>query len=645
MMESSRSHFGAYQFLLIIIQLVQIVRGESAGCGSLVTYRQYTVLLDQAPQCYRHGCGTGNTSLTTISSSCSPLAPCYGLWKLISDRFHSDWCESCPHHDVACRIRGWPILNTTSMCQSVPNDWIFYSDGDCCNSGTEPFEIAKWIGRMCDETWRDPFKFYGGMAKEDWEEWVQPWNWTVRPLNSTNQPTLQPQCPGASSYLRLFFKDTIITLVEAVFEACWKYWRYNRQKDNPNKKTRQRRFWRALQALWLKLPYTTEFNPDVIQWFVVGVGHALQIIVSSIWSAAIVHNTPGYQHVSIVRLAVLFCARPRMVWMACLLILISHEVFVNAALSVALAEWILQVVGACYLFSTTNTGHVRDFYHLNHLTPFWRGYDAHVMYSGSLFWAVVFGFFLVAFGVFMFFGKQLLRGVLFLQEAALRSLRSPNTPVDSLAISSTVAAITAIPTLSAALLPRISTLRVQVRQQPMQATTENLLSRMHRWSRRRINRYRNVPSEIPLLCLPPRLRQWERQQWGRLVTGAEEINTWFYVSERRQASGQPYLQVQQHDPMDPEPVGRGRTSAPIMQVDGFGIQRKRDGAKITVTVAFFMGMCTFAAQVMFWDGFIKSSGDRWCPPDLDILTTIFAIFNFFGISLSILGTSEILTPP
>lgn len=383
-------------------------------------------------------------------------------------------------------------------------------------------------------------------------------------------------------------------------------------KRKKREKTYQERFWRKLQKLWPKLPFTTtKINLNVIQWFFVGVLHALGIVASSIWSAAIIHNTPGYQHVSIVRLALLFCARPRMVWMTCLLILKSPELFVNAALSVALAEWILQVVGACYLFSTTNTGRVRDFYHLNHLTPFWRGYDAHVMYSGSLFWAVVFGFFLVAFGVFMFFGQILLRGLLFLQEAALRSLRFPNTPVNSLAISSTVAAITAIPALSAALPPRISTLRVQVRQQPMQATTENLLFRMRNWSRGRIIRYRNVPSEIPLLHLPPRLRQWERQQWSRLVTGAEEINTWFYVSERRQASGQPYLQVQQHDPMDPEPVGRRTSLTQNMQEDGFGIQRKRDGAKIPVTVAFLWGMCAFAAHWMFWEGFVKSSGDRY----------------------------------
>lgn len=44
------------------------------------------------------------------------------------------------------------------------------------------------------------------------------------------------------------------------------------------------------------------------------------------------------------------------------------------------------------------------------------------------------------------------------------------------------------------------------------------------------------------------------------------------------------------------------------------LRRTRDGAQITVTVAFFMSMCFFGAQWTFWDGFVKSSGDRYVDP-------------------------------
>lgn len=581
-----------YQSLVIIIQLIQLIQGESAACGSLVTFRQYTVLLEQAPQCYRHGCDAGNASLTTISSPCSPLAPCYGLWKIISDRFHSDWCKSCHQHDVACRIQGWPILNTTSMCQFVPDDWIFYTDGECCNSGAEPFEIASWIGSMCNETWRDPFKVYGGMAKEDWEEWIQPWNWTVRPLNSTNQPTLQAHCSSGSSYLWEFARDNLLNLVEIFIEAWWKY----RHKKKDPKRSMQARFWRSLPAnLSLVLPFIRDIRLDLIQWFPVGVFHALCLIGSNVWSAAIIHNTAGYQHVSIVRLTVLFCARPRMPWMACILVVISHEYFVNAALSFALAEWILQLVGLYYLGFTTNTGRVRDFYHLNHVTPFWRGFDAHVMYSGSIFLVVVLIFFLLAFGYFMHVGREVLRWLLDLNDAGQQAGQPVKRNVGR-----------------------------KARQRAERAENNDFLSRMRNWSSRQIIKFRKVIPKILVPHLPTQIQQWEQQQRNRLSTAVKKVDNWFYTSGRQQAST--YLPLQQTDLVDLEPVRRGTTPAQTTQMDRNRIQRTRDRTKITVTVAFFLGMCTFAAQWMFWDGFVKSSGDR-CVNPFDLF--ICFCFSFF----------------
>lgn len=546
-----------YQFLFIIIQLIQIVRGESAGCGSLVTYRQYTVLLDQAPQCYRRGCGAGNASLTTISSPCSPQAPCYGPWKIISDRFHSEWCESCPQHDLACRIQGWPILNTTSMCQFVPNDWIFDTDGECCNLGTEPYEFAKWIGRMCDDTWRDPFKFYDGMAKEDWEEWIQPWNWTVRPLNSTNQPTLSPQCPSASSFLWHIFTENFISIIFLILEALVRLY-YPKKKG---KGSLPARLWKWL---WHKLPITRGIDLDLIQWFFTGTGSAIVIIGSNVWTAIIIHKTAGYHHVSIIRLAAIFCARPRINWMGCLLILKSNEVFVNAALSLALTEYVLHLVAAyCYIF-TTNTGRVRDFYRVNHLRPFWQGSHAHVMYSGSLFWTTVFFLFLVAFGVFLGFGKAFLRILKSFQQAIQRKARQDQAK----------------------------------QQQAEEAAIVNLLPLwLREWSHSQIIRLREIVAGIPVPHHSP------------LVMALDQANEWFYISER--VSGQPYLKLQQHDL---EPIGRGIAPTQGLHEHRLLIRRERDRYKITVAVAFFMGMLTFASQWMFWDGFVKSSGDRYVAP-------------------------------
>ncbi|MCJ1470036.1 hypothetical protein MMC07_008681 [Pseudocyphellaria aurata] len=470
------------------------------------------------------------------------------------------------------------------MCQFVPHDWIF-SDGECCASGTEPFELAEWVEKMCDETWRTPFQFYGGMAKEDWEEWVQPWNWTVRPLNSTNEPTLQPRCSSASSYLGQFAIENILSLLEVFVLAYLKHI----QRKNDDKES-----WQA--KLWRKLPLFKRVSLDMIQWSLVGILHAFSLIGSNIWTASIVHGTSGYQHVSVVRLTVLFCARPRMPWMACVLILISHEIFVNAALSVAVTELILQVAGSCYLFLTTNTGRARGFYHVKHLKPFWRGSNAHIMYSGTIFWTVFVVFFLPALLIFLASGEKVLQILIIIKEAGRKAS-----------------------------------------QQAEQAAIDRLPPWMRNWSHKQIIRFSKSLPKIPALPVPPRLRQWEQQQRSRIVTAAVEINQWFYTSQWQRASDQPYSQVKQLDGMNLKPVGRAQlpqasgqpylplqqddwinwqpmnrntTPTQIMLVNQPGMQRKRDRTKVALTVVFFTGMCTFAAQWMFWDGFVKSSGDR-----------------------------------
>lgn len=143
-----------------------------------------------------------------------------------------------------------------------------------------------------------------------------------------------------------------------MFEAIPKYWQYKKNVSNkPSRHVRLRRWvfrhifrrrdhpndnedQRSLQArLWHRVFGRQRGDINEIQFVLAGLLHALSIIVFNLIAAGVVHNTRGYQHVSIIRLAVLFCARPRMEWMASLLILLDHEIFVNAALSMAVAEY------------------------------------------------------------------------------------------------------------------------------------------------------------------------------------------------------------------------------------------------------------------------------------------------------------------
>ncbi|KAH6677329.1 hypothetical protein B0J14DRAFT_584023, partial [Halenospora varia] len=68
-------------------------------CGSLITYRQFSAILHQAPLCLRNGCNS-SVNLTSIPDYYPPRAPCHNTWKIISDQFQKDWCSSC-RGDVA----------------------------------------------------------------------------------------------------------------------------------------------------------------------------------------------------------------------------------------------------------------------------------------------------------------------------------------------------------------------------------------------------------------------------------------------------------------------------------------------------------------------------------------------------------------
>src|SRR5215469_10653086 len=125
-------------------------------------------------------------------------------------------------------------------------------------------------------------------------------------------------------------------------------------------------------------------------------------------SAYIIKNTPGYEQVPAPLLALLFCARPRLGWLGCLLSLAhkaeflqkvfhynNHEYLNRAqvtiskvAISSAVSEIIMQCLGAYSLGLTAHVGVNRSFYLIHHLWPYWRGRQARIMYLGALFWLI-----------------------------------------------------------------------------------------------------------------------------------------------------------------------------------------------------------------------------------------------------------------
>jgi hypothetical protein len=60
----------------------------------------------------------------------------------------------------------------------------------------------------------------------------------------------------------------------------------------------------------------------------------------------------------------------------------------NIVYSAGLAELIVQLLGAFYLGHTTDVGRRRGFYLAHHLTPYYQGKNAYIMYIGALIWTI-----------------------------------------------------------------------------------------------------------------------------------------------------------------------------------------------------------------------------------------------------------------
>ena len=384
-MKSSRKGFVLLCPLILSISL--LVASES-DCGSLVTYHEFSDLLKQSnATCFRNGCG--NLPATSISSQCLPDSPCFVLWNLLLAQFQPDWCASC-RNDPACRVRGWPVLNATAACSEVPNEWLFSAQGDCCASGEEPYLLADWINSLCNGSqWRVPFAFYNDMAKEDWDEWRQPWNWTVPAKNTSVLNVEQPQCAHTWAFLQNFLFDNVIELLAFAIGTGLTIWAaIQRRFEPPNMPC----CWRICTGTWY--------------WGIVtGMGSVAVKLVANFIAANAIYEASGHQGAHRGEIILLLFTSPSLTIILCaagFLIplfdeyLLMHRLteirqyLARVTLSFATTAIILQTISAACMFRTARAGHVKGFYHNGSLTPYWQGKPAQIMYAGALLWTICF---------------------------------------------------------------------------------------------------------------------------------------------------------------------------------------------------------------------------------------------------------------
>ena len=335
------------------------------------------------------------------------------------------------------------------MCEFDPHDWIFYTNGSCCASNNEPFEIAEWIGDMCNGTWRSLFDYYGGMARLDWEEWIEPWNWTVRaesPTTSKLPPLEPPDCPTSALKLGLLLLENLVTALSGI---VWEFIFYKLEdstgpgaEDTRPPRGKIERMWRVIkrskigwlfpsqtrgrtrrrrwppqlsnpgwkEAMWFRLTGGRIGRVDDWLFVILGIASAVWDIGSNFANAFILKAFPGYESVPGVELAMLWCTRPRFNYLACVLaLLIDHEPFADIAASFAITEIFLQIFAFYSIFTTVNVGRQRNFYLVHHLNPFWRGDPAYAMYVGALMWIIVVLLFVIVLVFVVFIMRSFIR--------------------------------------------------------------------------------------------------------------------------------------------------------------------------------------------------------------------------------------------
>ncbi|KAL5326461.1 hypothetical protein ACEPPN_004146 [Leptodophora sp. 'Broadleaf-Isolate-01'] len=402
---------------IALVLLANPIQALNSTCGDLITYNQFPDILGNAPTCFKGGCGS--TPLTSMSSNCDPNSGCFPIWTILNKKWQSenDWCSHCSD-DRACRNPGWPVFNATSACDVSPNAWLF-GNGGCCIEGDEPASLAKWIETTCNESWRTQFEYFDGQAKRDWIDYLFAWNWTVS-ANNIKDGDDHPRCSAKPLYLGLFVIENIVFLLFTVFYAALTIW-IIREKE----RTHRRLIVRIILGILLPIKLLKKGMSHFFKFIFCasgnggGTGTVISTILIAILfagiqlganfaTAYIIKNTPGYEHVPAPLLALLFCCRPRLGWLACLLSLFPDswltkyfhlragtEAFQTGAVAVnrvgvsaAVGEIIMQCLGSYFLGKTAHVGVEKGFYLNNHLTPFFRGMEARDMYIGAMFWLV-----------------------------------------------------------------------------------------------------------------------------------------------------------------------------------------------------------------------------------------------------------------
>ncbi|KAJ9607203.1 hypothetical protein H2200_008275 [Cladophialophora chaetospira] len=262
-------------------------------------------------------------------------------------------------------------------------------NGLCQDNSTVARDFMIWNTHVC----KDYLNTYNPLShkQEFYRQWTDldslsdvaylglfPWKWQVRnETRPTNSTTPQSDCASPSAELGSFAVINVIVLLVSILLSR--------------------------RTFVERITFGRCGKVGSSMWILTGVLSFILSVAANFVNALLLHHTPGYGHVPVGSLVLLWSTRPRMAWIVILLVNFQSEgsEYLGSAASAALSETLQQLVGLTYVGQTANYARVNGLFSTSRLAHIPRAYDATLMYRGSVLVLVSVGFAVISMLVIM----------------------------------------------------------------------------------------------------------------------------------------------------------------------------------------------------------------------------------------------------
>jgi hypothetical protein len=276
----------------------------------------------------------------------------------------TDACEV--DSDGYCKIKR--AIDRACFCRNIS----YESCGPSCQIFETRIEYVKWLSGICGDVqdWHGLPLDWPRLAAPTPSDMI-PWRWSVKSYNDSDIDNrigtipVKPVQVCASNEWKL---GVVALLNLATFWVV--------------------RFGRSTQTYLSASEFMRHFQSS--NWFLTGLSITVTQLFANWFSAILVQSTPGYEHVPIISLTLLWCAIPRLTWLPILFVggQTFEDISIPMVVSYIFAEILLQIGSAYHMFSTISYGLEHNFYFGALEGADARG-SAMMMYSGALLWLIV----------------------------------------------------------------------------------------------------------------------------------------------------------------------------------------------------------------------------------------------------------------